>query len=111
MLSSKVGEVLVGVTEDSYRTLLHFEDGSVFSIEPYADGLLTRPWCGKTIDLLQVWITRDPSFRTVTRMARINGKCLVELRSKSGAHESVTQETFDSAIRTVLMIAMGEGEK
>lgn len=65
------------------------------------------------LDLLQAWIGRNPSHRTVTRMARNTGtnRVTVELRGESGAHESTTQLDFDSAVRTALMTASWSGDK
>ncbi len=62
-------------------------------------------------DELHAWVMRDPSSRSVARMGRVGGKCIVSLKSKAGKHTSETQLTFDAAIRTVLMIAKWEGEK
>ncbi len=61
--------------------------------------------------LLHAWIGREPSYRAVDRMARMGSLCVVELRAKSGVFTSETQETFDAAIRTALMIAHYNGEK
>ncbi len=66
---------------------------------------------GAALDLLQAWIARDPHHRCVDRMARRDGHFLVELRSRTGVHESATQGTLESAIRTCLMAAMWEGER
>ncbi len=60
---------------------------------------------------MHLWILRDPSRRSVVKMASVGAKRIVVLRSKAGDHTSDTQECFDSAIRTVLMIANFEGEK
>ena len=62
------------------------------------------------LDILQQWISRDPSFRVVDRMARINGRCLVELRAKTNVFTSTSQLDFDSAVRAVVMTAMHSGE-
>ncbi len=63
------------------------------------------------LDLLQAWIARDPLHRVVDRMARRDGRFLIELRSRSGVHESTTQTSLEAAIRTCLMTAMWEGER
>ncbi len=65
----------------------------------------------KPLDLLHAWIEREPSYRVVDRMARMGKICVVEIRAKSGVFTSETQETFDAAIRTALMIAHYNGEK
>jgi hypothetical protein len=62
------------------------------------------------LDLLDEWLSRD-SGRRVDRMALIDGRFVVELRSASGSYESTTQVMLDAAIRTCLMIAMMEGER
>ncbi len=63
------------------------------------------------MDMLHAWVLRDPSNRTVARMARLDGNCIVELKGLRGEYRSETQLTFASAIRTVLMIAAMEGDK
>lgn len=63
------------------------------------------------LDLLQAWIGRDSAWRCVERMARKNGTVIIELRSRSGVHESTTQTDLDSGIRTALMTAEWSGEK
>ena len=66
---------------------------------------------GDALDMLQAWIARDPFHRAVDRMARRDGRFLVEIRSRSGVHATDTQTTLESAIRTALMVAMWEGER
>lgn len=66
---------------------------------------------GAALDLLQAWIARDPYHRCVDRMSRRDGRFLVEIRSRSGVHETGTQTTLEAAIRTCLMTAMWEGER
>jgi hypothetical protein len=63
------------------------------------------------LEMLHDWILRDPSFRVVDRMARLDGRCTVKLRGKLGTYESTEQLTFDSAVRTALMQASWEGDK
>ena len=66
---------------------------------------------GDALDLLQAWIARDPHHRCVDRMARHDGRFLVEIRSRSGVHETGTQTTLEAAIRTCLMVALWDGER
>lgn len=65
------------------------------------------------LQLANDWVLRDPSFRTIAKMERHpqTNRCTVVLRGKLGEHTSVSQVTFDSAMRTALMVAQWAGDK
>lgn len=65
------------------------------------------------LDLANAWVLRDQSFRSIAKMERhpMTNRCTVVLRGKLGEHTSTTQLTFDSALRTALMVATWAGDK
>jgi hypothetical protein len=63
------------------------------------------------LGLLESWISSDPLNRCIERIARIHDRWLIEIRGRFGVYSSQTQETLDSAVRTVLMSAIWEGDR
>lgn len=94
----RAGSAMVGIVAAAASKICESIEGARSPVGPTA------------LDLLHTWISRDPTYRAVDRMARIDDKVLVELRSKSGVFTSTTQLEFDPALRTVLMIAYQNGE-
>lgn len=63
------------------------------------------------LDLLEQWLDVHPS-REVTDIAKLEGKIHIAISadSEESPHTSETQETLASAIRTVLQIAISNGD-